>query len=211
MAASFSLTPSGEANYVLPLAVVPGRAGMEPKLSIVYNSASGQGVLGAGFSLAGLSSITRCPQNLAHDSDLRDLRFDSEDPLCLDGLRLIPIGESPGLIEYRTFPDRNIKIIGHFPKDALSKSPNNALYFEAFDASGLITEYGRGDKARPMAKGNIPRAFLANKSYDRRVNAIYFDYCFREADGYTAEYAIHQIRYTGFEREPSLEANRSVR
>ena len=42
MAASFSLTPSGEANYVLPLAVVPGRAGIEPKLSCAGKSPAGR-------------------------------------------------------------------------------------------------------------------------------------------------------------------------
>src|SRR5580658_2683503 len=73
---SFSVTSTGEATYVMPLVTVPGRAGVEPRLSLTYDSSGEDGVLGAGFSLTGLSAITRCPQNLAQDGVIRDVRYD---------------------------------------------------------------------------------------------------------------------------------------
>src|ERR1700678_1051196 len=50
---SFSVTSSGEATYTMPLITVPGRAGVEPKLSLNYDSSGDDGILGMGFSLVG--------------------------------------------------------------------------------------------------------------------------------------------------------------
>src|SRR6185503_1363170 len=113
---TFSITSSGNATYVMPLVTVPGRAGMEPQLSLVYDSSAGDGVLGVGFALGGISAITRCPSNLAQDGEIRGVRYDASDKLCLDGKRLIPVGQAPGTLEYRTLPDTLVKVIGHFPE-----------------------------------------------------------------------------------------------
>ena len=43
---AFSISSTGEAVYSLKLDVPPGRQGMEPHLSLSYNSASGDGALG---------------------------------------------------------------------------------------------------------------------------------------------------------------------
>ncbi|WP_434041453.1 MULTISPECIES: SpvB/TcaC N-terminal domain-containing protein [Sorangium] len=43
----------------MELTTVPSHAGMGPRLQLVYRSDAGDGVLGAGFSIAGLSAITR--------------------------------------------------------------------------------------------------------------------------------------------------------
>ena len=43
----------GAANYTIPITVPPGIAGMQPELSINYNSNTGNGQLGVGFSLGG--------------------------------------------------------------------------------------------------------------------------------------------------------------
>ncbi|WP_437303482.1 SpvB/TcaC N-terminal domain-containing protein [Sorangium sp. So ce388] len=109
---TFAVTSTGEAVYELPLVSVPGRAGMEPRLALHYDSAAGEGLLGAGFSIAGLSAITRCPKNLAQDGEIRGVAYDGDDGLCLDGKRLVAVGRAPGTIEYRTFPDTMVKVVG---------------------------------------------------------------------------------------------------
>jgi len=55
---SFAVSSTGEASYPIPLILPPGAAGMQPSLGIAYNSASGNGMLGTGFSLSRLSAIT---------------------------------------------------------------------------------------------------------------------------------------------------------
>ncbi|WP_437284625.1 SpvB/TcaC N-terminal domain-containing protein [Sorangium sp. So ce406] len=61
---TFSISSTGEAVYIMELASLPSRAGMGPRLQLVYRSDGGDGVLGAGFSIAGLSAITRCPSRI---------------------------------------------------------------------------------------------------------------------------------------------------
>ncbi|WP_437962692.1 RHS repeat-associated core domain-containing protein (plasmid) [Sorangium sp. So ce119] len=207
---TFSISSTGEAVYTMELATVPSRAGMGPRLQLVYRSDAGDGVLGAGFSVAGLSAITPCPSTIAQDGEIRGVRYDGEDKLCLDGQRLVPVGEEPGTIEYRTFPDTFVKVVGHYPpKEA---APAEALFFEAHLPSGRVVEYGRTEGSKPLARGDVPRAWLANKVRDGRGNAMTYAYCIAEAeDGHAAEYAVDEIRYTSFEGTPSLQPSRAVR
>ena len=58
-------------------------------MALSYSSASGAGELGVGWSLSGQSSLHRCPHSLALDGDIRGVRVDDEDALCLDGARLM--------------------------------------------------------------------------------------------------------------------------
>ncbi|WP_434041166.1 MULTISPECIES: RHS repeat-associated core domain-containing protein [Sorangium] len=207
---TFSISSTGEAVYTMELTTVPSRAGMGPRLQLVYRSDAGDGVLGAGFSIAGLSAITRCPSTLAQDGEIRGVRYDGEDKLCLDGQRLVPVGQAPGIIEYRTFPDTFVKAVGHYPPEGAA--PAEALFFEAHLPSGRVVEYGRTEGSKPLARGGVPRAWLANKARDGRGNAMTYAYCIAEAeDGHAAEYAVDEIRYTSFEGTPSLEPSRAVR
>jgi hypothetical protein len=54
------VSESGGAVCQLPLTAPAGTSGMAPKLSLGYNSQGNNGPLGVGWSLNGLSAITRC-------------------------------------------------------------------------------------------------------------------------------------------------------
>ncbi len=100
----FSVDQNGGANYSIPIAVPPGTAGMQPSLSLTYNSRSGNGVLGIGWTLGGLSVITRCPANTVIDGFIDGIDFEENDRFCMDGQRLIAISGVYGEdgTEYRT-------------------------------------------------------------------------------------------------------------
>ena len=156
MSGSFSVSSTGEAVYAMPLASVPGRAGVEPKLAITYDSAAGNGLLGVGFSIAGLSAISRCASNLAQDGRIRGVRYDATDKLCLDGKRLIPVSKAPGTIEYRTMPDTFVKVIAHYDRE--EDMPGNAVSFEVHQPSGLIVDYGKSESSKPLTPDGAARA-----------------------------------------------------
>ena len=63
----FAVSQSGAATYRIPLWMPPGAGAVELPLALVYNSRGGNGTLGVGWSLTGLSVITRCNKTWAQD------------------------------------------------------------------------------------------------------------------------------------------------
>ena len=208
---AFSVTPTGEATYSLPLATPPGRAGIEPHLSVTYNSASGDGPMGVGFALTGLSAVTRCPSNIAQDARIREVRLDDEDNYCLDGKRLVPIAVGPGAtVEYRTFPDSFARVVGHFAKASPPRDPRG---FTVHMPSGLRAQYGTTDDSRTWGVGGVVRAWLVSMTVDPRNN--FMTYAYRNdrdpGDQHTVEHLPLEIRYTGFDGATQAAPERAVR
>lgn len=151
LSGNFAVSPTGAAGYTIPIAVPPGTAGMAPSLSLKYSSQAGNGMIGLGWSLDGISSITRCPQTLAQDKDANGhpvfgtVDYTASDRFCLDGQRLILL---PGTLnygddgaEYRT--ERNIysRIISHGSKGG------GPAWFEVHTKAGLEMDYGSAPDA----------------------------------------------------------------
>lgn len=112
----FDVASDGSATYTVPLEVVPGRAGMEPKLALSYGSNAGNGHLGVGFTIAGLSAISRCGHTLADDNRALGITMSYLDRFCLDGKPLVKVaGQFYGGdgSEYRTLPDTFVKVVSY--------------------------------------------------------------------------------------------------
>ncbi|MCI0506525.1 MAG: hypothetical protein L0Z73_10500, partial [Gammaproteobacteria bacterium] len=109
----FQVTPGGAATYTIPLKIPKGIGEVQPDLALIYNSQSGNGMLGMGWSLAGLSAVHRCPKNLAQDNEVRGVKYDTTDSICLDGQRLVLVGGThfQNGAEYRTEIDNFARII----------------------------------------------------------------------------------------------------
>src|SRR6185295_4943180 len=96
-----SVSPSGAATYTVPISIPPGIAGMAPNLALGYSSQGSDGIAGQGWSLGGLSVISRCPRTRQQDGYGRPVTLDSltpsdnadgkSDGICLDGKKLFEI------------------------------------------------------------------------------------------------------------------------
>ncbi|WP_437685110.1 RHS repeat-associated core domain-containing protein [Sorangium sp. So ce176] len=92
----------GAYHYALPLEVPPGRGDVTPQLSLGYSSRSGNGPLGVGWNVGGLSTIHPCDAIVATDGIAAE-----GDRLCLDGALMVQIGA----FEFRTENDMIAKIV----------------------------------------------------------------------------------------------------
>jgi hypothetical protein len=207
----FGVSPSGAATYSIPIQVPPGVAGMQPKLSLEYNSQGGNGLLGMGWNLSGLSAITRCPKTMATDGVRGVLTYEqSEDRFCLDGQRLMVTKGSYGApgSEYRSEIDSFSKItaVGMAAGNTAIAGPAS---FKVQTKAGVVMWYGETQDAlieAVRASGywymNTPKAWMLNKVTDAVGNAMHFVY---EEDRANGDVRIARINY-GANAQPSTGA-----
>jgi len=184
---------TGAASYSIPLAVPPGTAGVQPMLGISYSSRGGNGAMGLGFSLNGLSSISRAPADRIHDGLIDGVDFDEFDRLVLDGQRLVLIssGKTYGEdgSEYRTEIESFSKVILH------GNMNSSNSWFEVRTKSGLIHEYGNTtDSFVEPSSTNLAVSWMVNRIGDTAGN--YMDYIYAE-DVANGEHLLDYIEYTG--------------
>ena len=194
MQGEFSVSPSGAATYQIPITVPPGVNGMQPELALVYNSQGGNGHLGVRWSLAGLSSITRCPATLAQDGFTDGVDFDSNDRFCLDGQRLVPVGVDGN--EYRT----EIETFSRVKSSGWTGSGPNSFTVET--KAGRVMEYGVTADSRIEAAGRSDVLVWAlNKVNDRHGNQLTVSYAdhYSEGDFYPTRVDYAQGHFVEFE------------
>lgn len=165
----FAVSPSGAATYSIPIEVPPGVAGLTPNLSLEYNSQAGNGLLGLGWTLGGMSSITRCPRTQAQDGSRGSVSYTTGDRYCLDGQRLMLVSGSYGAVGsgYRT------ELESHRDIMAYGSAANGPAYFIVRTKSGLTLEYGRAIDARIMVPGTATVATWAlNRITDAKGNIL---------------------------------------
>jgi RHS repeat-associated protein len=85
---NFNVSAVGSAQYSMPIWAPPGPRGMQPNLSLVYDSQSSIGPLGIGWSLAGLGQITRCNLTVAQDTTPAAVTLATSDGYCINRKRL---------------------------------------------------------------------------------------------------------------------------
>jgi hypothetical protein len=188
---TFKVSETGAATYTIPITVPPGAAGMTPNLALVYNSQGGNGVLGMGWSLSGLSAITRCPATYAQDGFKGGINYDANDRFCLDGQRLVAVSGAYGAngAEYRTETESYTRVISY------GTAGNGPAWFKAWTKAGQIIEYGNTEDARIEAQEKpTARMWGANKISDTKGNYIAVSYTEDNANG---EAYVSRVDYTG--------------
>ena len=183
----------GGATYTIPIQIPDGIDGMQPNLSIVYNSQGGNGLLGWGWNLGGLSAITRVNHTNYHDGTVRGIKFDN-DRFALDGQRLMVLdGRNYGAngAEYKTETDGMNKIVSY--TNPRFKGP---ISFKVWTADGLILEYGNAQNSRVVyddgsGKLNVV-IWLLNRVENRDGTYMVYNYDIHDHD-----YRLNNIQYSG--------------
>lgn len=132
----FAVSSTGAATYTTPIECPQGINGMQPNISLVYNSQGGNGIAGWGWNISGLSAIVRTKRMAYFDGVDDIVTWDSTSPLSLDGQRLIVINASSDSIEYRTYNETFNRIVGY---SLQSWGPS---YFKVYTKAGLTMTYG---------------------------------------------------------------------
>jgi len=184
----FAVSPSGAATYRVPLPLPPGINDHEPKLSLNYNSQGGNGMLGMGWSLGGLSGITRCAQTKAQDGDgfVHNITNTWTDRFCLDGQRLVRVEPTTGAsintgaigpyyvvdnTEYRTELETYTRV------QAFGQYANGPAYFIVQTKSGQKMWFGNtADSVTLAADGTTRTSWGVTRIDDVDGNSIMVEY-----------------------------------
>ncbi|MBO1349455.1 MAG: VCBS repeat-containing protein [Hormoscilla sp. GUM202] len=199
----FAVNGNGGATYTVPIEVPPGINGVQPNLSLVYNSQQGNGLLGVGWQLAGLSAIARCGKTIATDGARGGVNFDSGDRFCFDGQRLMAVSGNYGAngTEYRTERETWVRVISH-----TESGKNGPRSFTVTTKDGHQMEFGNTDDSRILARGRSDgavRVWALNKISDRNGNFVEVSYqedvsrAKRSISGAFLGYYPTAVRYTG--------------
>ncbi len=156
---TFDVSPTGAATYSIQIEVPPGIQGMQPNISLVYNSQSGNGIAGWGWSLSGLSTITLGSKTIFSDDAISKTGTD----YYLDGNKLILKSSQPK--EYETENKTYLKI-----REGVTPQ------FTVTSKDGTVMEYGQGVTPKGMLN---PRPFLWLLTKVTDSNGNYMTYIYK--------------------------------
>jgi hypothetical protein len=199
----FAASESGAATYNIAIQVPRGIGGMEPSLSLSYSSQGGNGVLGIGWLLGGVTAVTRCARSWATDRYRGAVTFTDHpavnaDRYCLDGQRLVltdSIGArrldqasyGVGGTEYRTERESFARV--RLVRAAGSGAPDG---FRVWTKSGQVMDYGLicngptsaascsvAENSRMPTNGGVvtTNRWMIERVWDRNGSFVEFTYC----------------------------------
>jgi hypothetical protein len=200
----FRVDESGAATYTVPIALPQGIAGVTPQLALSYSSAAGNGVMGVGWNVSGLSGISRCRQTTEQDIAVAPLSFTNADRFCLDGQKLFAVEGAYGAnnTQYRTEIDNQTRVTSY------GVSGEGPSHFTVERVDGSISYYGttditatsRIDSTVELSDRTIVSWLITSTSDNIKNpdNSIYFHYLNGIADNIgNKEIVVDYIEYSG--------------
>jgi len=133
------VNPDGSYSETLPIEIPAGRQGMQPRLALSYNSNSGNGIAGVGWSMQGLPAITR--MNYGNGINYGKAGFPADTYAGPEG-RLIDMGAGIYHAETETWSK-------YEPSGSCGNGPCSWL---VTDRNGLKYYYGLTSNSRIVAK-----------------------------------------------------------
>ncbi len=185
---AFSVTDSGAASYTIPIDVPPGRAGIEPELSLQYTGTRVNSTVGSGWIINGLSAITRCPRTIALDGYKSPITNTAQDRFCLDGKPLDVVTSTSAKTEYATHIDTFAKIEGYHTSAqefllpdlpgipsviAVDRGPH---YFKVWTKEGKILTFGNTQDSTLLSRTDVRVAWMVSRVEDHAGNSMVVSY-----------------------------------
>ena len=183
----FAANPvTGTGSLTLPIPTSPGRSGFGPQLSLSYDSGSGNGPFGLGWSL-GIPSINR-----KTDKGL-PLYRDSDDFILSGAEDLVPllvqfedrwIAEvlPPRRVDEKTYTIRRYRprIEGLFARIECWANQTDAsdTFWRSISKDNVTTWYGKTENSRDVDPSDVSRIFswLICESHDDKGNVTVYEY-----------------------------------
>ncbi|MHB8811832.1 MAG: FG-GAP-like repeat-containing protein, partial [Steroidobacteraceae bacterium] len=182
-AGTYQVSSTGAATYTIPIWAPRGPNGLQPQIALTYNSQLGDGYLGLGWNVSGLSSIYRCTQTYAQDPAPAPVTLTIGDVFCMDGQRLRLTGGTYG------DPDSTYQTeVANFANvTAYGSAGNGPSYFEVQGRDGRTYEYGDGGGSQVLAYGTTTAwIWYLDKVTDRAGNTMTITYC-TDANSYCTQ------------------------
>lgn len=188
-----TVSPTGAAVYTIQLELPDGRGGLTPQMALQYNSQAGDGILGKGWGLSGLSYVGREAENAyysgldAYQENICRVDFD-DDHFSIDGNRLILIEKLRGAHVYRFETDNGTRIIHHDPPSSSKDYEGNNIKsdksnFEVMTPDGSVRYFGTTDSKQINGIGRHAIRYYLDKVIDINGNTITYDYLQESDEG----------------------------
>lgn len=175
----FKVTELGAATYTVPINVPKGVNGFQPNIYINYNSQSGNGVVGWGCHIGGISVITRGAKDIYHDGTAKGISHQNDDAYYLDGKRLILASGVAGEVGATYNPEGDIST-------TVEICSNSGLrYFKVYTLDGITYSYGYTQESQQQYTINgitKTNAWYISEALD--LNENYITYTYATADKY---------------------------
>jgi RHS repeat-associated protein len=216
MGEKFSANPAtGTGSLSVPIYTSPGRSGFGPELSLSYDSGTGNGPFGFGWSLS-VPSITRktdrgLPEYRdAEESDVY-LLSGAEDMVPVlqpDGSRFEDTTTAPGYTIHRYRP----RIEGLFARiERWTRQSDDDVHWRSISRDNILTLYGKDQNSRIADPADPRRIFtwLLCETRDDKGNAILYEY--KPEDGAGVDLTRAHERNRGDRDDPRRKANRYLK
>ena len=168
----------GSANYSIPIKTMPGINGLEPKLSINYNSNAPNGMLGVGFQLQGLAAITRVNNGGGINYNENDTFAGPGGKLVLvDSVNRIYHSENTDWVEYVPYTNDGTRWSGS------GGCGNGPCFWRAYTTSGKILEFGKDSGRVKKVGSSAVRVWGISKVEDTYGNYYTVGYSIDNASG----------------------------
>ena len=181
----FGVNPvSGTCSLSIPVFVSPGRSGFSPQLSLTYDSGSGNGPFGFGWSLSLPSVSRKTDKGLPKYKDFKD-----SDEFILSGAEdLVPVlKKDPNgkmVFDEESSDDYIVRryrprVEGLFDRlERWTRKIDNDTHWRSISKDNILTVYGRNVESRIVDPADKNRIFswLICESYDDKGNAIIYEY-----------------------------------